>query len=238
MSQLATIRLCDKCAPHGIEQFGKAGGVDTCQGCLEKRQLNNIHLHSLLLSAHNPETEHGAAALVALAGMGFRHNGRRCSSCNGYHLQKLPTVGPPWRGVLQSPEEYSVYYGVSLQEARTSFTCPAGVTIEELTPDEEPKALFEVEKSHLEQGAALLWDVLSAQHNGDELDDDEALWFKIESARKHTLSPDRQTRALLVPTGNYAKARLDAYLNGDIELQALLADPRGPEPIPDTERNT
>jgi hypothetical protein len=218
MSQLATIRLCDKCAPHGIEQFGKAGGVDTCQGCLEKRQLNNIHLHSLLLSAHNPETEHGAAALVALAGMGFRHNGRRCSSCNGYHLQKLPTVGPPWRGVLQSPEEYSVYYGVSLQEARTCFTCPpaTGVTLDELAPGEQPGAF----KSRF-----IGWSSGKLEENP---------WLKAAD-RLHLA---RLRRAQLVPTGNYSKARLDAYLNGEIGLQALLADTRGSEPIPDTERNT
>lgn len=125
MSQLTTIKLCDKCSPWGIEQFGKAGGAETCQGCLETRPLNNVHLHDLLLRAHNPETEHGASAIVALAVMGFRYNSRRCSVCNQCHVYKLPTVGPPWRGALQSPEEYAVHFGAPMQEARSHFSCPS-----------------------------------------------------------------------------------------------------------------
>lgn len=63
--------------------------------------------------------------------------------------------------------------------------------------------------------------------------------------RKHrglpALGPlERAERAASVPTGNYSRARLDAFLHGDIDLQALFAELTATtsEPIPDTERNT
>lgn len=66
------------------------------------------------------------------------------------------------------------------------------------------------------------------------------LWLR-EHRGLPALGPlERAERAALVPTGNYSRARLDAYLHGDIDLQTLLTEPQGQpcEPIPDTERNT